>query len=68
MICPKDGKPCVDDLCHGGSPVCGAHEMLDHCDECGTVVWESELVYGMCCECRGEDEDDFDSVDEDEDG
>lgn len=66
-ICPKDLKPCCDDICYGsGCMLLPGVSMLTHCSGCGQLVsvdgsddWE--------CECEddyneGEDENPLDGT------
>lgn len=51
--CPKDMKPCIDDLCHGGG--CLEMEgapMYYRCNGCGKLVSEDDTDL---CECEPED-------------
>jgi hypothetical protein len=52
--CPKDGKPCLDDICYGGGCIRSKyHEsILMRCDGCGQLVsadgsddWECECAF-----------------------
>ena len=58
MLCPKDGTPCCDDLCHGsGCLAMGGYEMLSVCDFCGGTI---DIEVPDCSTCKCEDEyDDF---------
>lgn len=38
MICPKDGKPCCDDLCYGGGCLYGGGPNFPLCPACGSTV------------------------------
>lgn len=41
--CPKDGLPCVDDLCHNGTCLrLPGVPMLKVCDGCGWLVTEND--------------------------
>lgn len=43
MICPKDMKPCCDDLCYSGTCLCMPGVMpYEHCDGCGALVSEDD--------------------------
>lgn len=56
-ICPKDSKPCIDDICRG-SGICGMTglEMWDQCDRCHALY---SYEFGVECECdRDYDDDD----------
>lgn len=61
MLCPKDSKPCLDDLCHGaGCLQMDGYPMLVQCDRCGDLIED-------CSSCTCEDaDDDFDWPDDDE--
>ena len=60
-LCPVDGKPCIDDLCHGGGCIRSPYEaMLEICAQCG-CAYDGEYigaVSNLCEECNGEFEDD----------
>lgn len=58
MLCPKDMKPCCDDLCHGGGCLeMEGYPMLGVCDFCGGVI-DDEIPDCSTCTCG--DEDDYD--------
>jgi len=39
MVCPSDGRPCCDDLCHGGGCVLmDGYAMLQRCQVCGGTI------------------------------
>ena len=64
MICPRDGQVCMDDMCYGGAPVCGAdynEECLVVCDGCGATYRAGYLgaFSNLCPACD-------DDLDEDE--
>lgn len=65
MICPKDGKPCCDDLCYSGSCIYGGRTM-ELCPECGKIVVEA--FSGLCYDCEQEFEDEWDDDHEEERG
>ena len=47
--CPKDLKPCIDDLCHGGGCIeCEGEALYYKCDGCGKLVSEDD---NEMCEC-----------------
>lgn len=49
MYCPKDFRPCCDDLCYGGG--CLAMEgapMLQKCDGCGAFISEEDSDNCTC--------------------
>ena len=54
-ICPKDGKPCIDDVCYGAGCLRSNfyEEILSECSHCGSLGSDSEP-----CECEYEDYDD----------
>lgn len=56
-ICPKDFKPCIDDVCYGaGCMKSPYHEsVLLPCDGCGGLMEADEGHY--CEDCLYEDED-----------
>lgn len=57
MICPKDGSPCCDDLCHGsGCLQMEGYPMLAECDLCGGLV-DEEMPECSTCTCGGGDYD-----------
>ncbi len=61
-LCPADGRPCCDDLCHGGGCMrLGGYQMLERCQFCkGTI--DTELPECSTCTCGDDDypEDDDD--------
>lgn len=61
MICPKDNKPCIDDICYGcGCVQMDGYPMLKICDIChGTI--DSEILDLGTCTCD-EDDDFYDDV------
>lgn len=51
--CPKDGRPCMDDLCYGGGCLLLQGEpMLDRCEECGEL--DQIGLSGLCQDCLDE--------------
>lgn len=59
MICPRDGHACMDDMCHGGAPVCGAdyyEECLAVCADCGVQYSAGYFgpVSNLCPDCNGD--------------
>lgn len=51
MLCPKDLKPCMDDLCYGGGCICSGYEgmgMYYKCDGCGALISDDDMDE---CEC-----------------
>mgnify|MGYP001573325064 CR=1 FL=1 len=39
LFCPKDLKPCIDDLCYsGGCILLGGMDMLEQCSNCGELL------------------------------
>jgi hypothetical protein len=56
-ICPKDFKPCMDDLCYAGNCILMGIATLSKCSRCGQIVGED-----IECDCppEGGDEDDWD--------
>lgn len=51
-ICPKDLKPCPDDLCRGsGRCIRTGDDMLDTCDRCGQIYSEE---FNIDCACEPE--------------
>lgn len=59
-LCPKDFKPCIDDLCYGGGclRMPGA-SILHKCDGCGDYHGDDEV-------CEGDFDEDDVEWDEDE--
>lgn len=54
ILCPVDMKPCVDDICHGGSCVRHAFaEPYEVCDLCNKPI-DPAGVFG--CQCDADDE------------
>ena len=47
MICPKDFKPCCDDLCGGGRCLRTGHDTLERCHACGQI-----FSADVDCDCR----------------
>ena len=47
MICPKDFKPCCDDLCGGGRCLRTGHDTLERCHACGQI-YSADID----CDCR----------------
>jgi hypothetical protein len=49
MLCPKDFKPCIDDLCYGGGclEMDGA-PMYSRCDGCGAPVSDEDMDLCTC--------------------
>lgn len=48
-LCPKDYKPCCDDLCHGGGCLrMGGYAMLQECDVCKGIIDEEIPDCGTC--------------------
>ena len=53
MLCPKDLKPCCDDLCHGGGCLQMDGEPMWHtCSGCGQPVSDSD---DLLCRCDPDD-------------
>ena len=53
-ICPKDCKPCIDDLCRGsGTCMRTGTEMWEQCSICHQVYSEE---YGVECACDPDDD------------
>jgi len=43
MRCPKDLKPCIDDLCYGGGCIrMDGAPMYSRCDGCGALISEDD--------------------------
>ena len=49
MLCPKDLKPCMDDLCRGGGGCFYTGEALYRKCECGAYVSDED---DMDCTCE----------------
>lgn len=48
-VCPKDYKPCCDDLCHGsGCLRDNGYPMLQECDVCHGIIDEGQPDCGTC--------------------
>lgn len=59
-ICPKDLKPCPDDLCRGsGTCVITRGELLERCGHCGQAYSRD---YSIDCACDYDDSDDDEDV------
>jgi len=57
-LCPKDYKPCCDDLCHGGGCLrMNGYEMLVVCDVCKGII-DEEIPECGTCKCGEDYEDD----------
>lgn len=48
--CPKDGKPCIDDLCHGGGclRMHGAPMLFKCPGGCGALISDDDTMDCMC--------------------
>lgn len=57
MICPKDLKPCCDDLCYGGGCLAmGGYPMLERCQFCKGLIDRENPDYGTCtCDPDGDE-------------
>ena len=56
MLCPKDMKPCIDDLCYGGGCIeCDGAPMYHLCDGCGQPISDEDFE---SCTCEPYYEDD----------
>ena len=53
-LCPKDFKPCCDDLCYGGGCIYTGEALYERCLGCGNLVSDDDHE-----ECTCEYEDDF---------
>jgi hypothetical protein len=53
MVCPKDFKPCIDDLCYGGGCIrMPGYPMIRRCEYCGQLVDdEGDLE----CDCENDE-------------
>ena len=59
MLCPKDLKPCCDDLCYGGGCIeMDGYPMLTVCYKCGGAI-DKEIPECSTCSCDYDDEEDF---------
>lgn len=55
-LCPKDQKPCWDDLCYGsGCMQMDGYEMLEACAICGGYV---DHEFSECSTCTCDEADD----------
>lgn len=62
MLCPKDNKPCCDDMCHGAGCIeMGGYAMLSVCERCGGTI-DEEIP--ECGTCTCDDENDYYDDDE----
>lgn len=51
MLCPQDGRPCCDDLCHGGGCIAlDGYPMLETCQFCGGTV-DTAIPECSTCSC-----------------
>ena len=58
-LCPKDYKPCCDDLCHGGGCIrMNSYAMLLVCDVCKGII-DEEIPECSTCSCEHPDDDDW---------
>lgn len=58
-ICPKDGEPCIDDLCYGGGCLqCPGVAPLERCEGCGNLVGIDGTDPWDDCTCGMDDYDD----------
>ena len=58
-ICPADGKPCMDDMCHGAGCIrMDGYEMLEICEFCKGII-DSEISECSTCVC---DQDEYQDV------
>lgn len=57
MLCPKDRRPCIDDLCRGGGCIeLGGAELLEQCQICGGTI-DPESPLDSTCSCEYESPD-----------
>jgi hypothetical protein len=50
-LCPKDGRPCCDDLCRGGGCIAlGGYGMLEVCQFCNGTL-DPEMPECSTCSC-----------------
>jgi len=55
MLCPKDGRNCMDDLCYGGGCLAmDGYPMLGVCDFCGGSI-DEEIPDCGTCSCGDDD-------------
>lgn len=53
MYCPKDFKPCIDDLCRGGGCLeMGGAQMYEKCIGCGAFISDDDHD---ACTCEEDD-------------
>jgi hypothetical protein len=56
MLCPSNGKPCCDDLCHGGGcMMMDGYQMLERCPFCKGII-DSEMPECSTCTCEEAEE------------
>ena len=48
MLCPKDFKPCCDDLCYGGGCLITGEAMYERCGGCGALVSDDDHENCTC--------------------
>lgn len=66
-ICPKDGKPCIDDVCRGcGICAITGTELWDQCPHCHGV-YLAEFGVDCCCVDAAMSEDFYDYDEDPED-
>jgi hypothetical protein len=59
MICLKRLVVCMDDLCYGGTTLCGFDSGLQPCRNCRQLMPEEDMnAFGICVDCREEEPDD----------
>ncbi len=58
-ICPKDFKPCIDDMCRG-SDMCalGGGELISKCTACGGL--QCDFFDNCTCDPWYQDDEDYD--------
>lgn len=59
MLCPKDMKPCCDDLCYGGACILTGLAMYRRCFGCGALVSDDDHD---SCTCEPDYDDDEPAV------
>lgn len=59
-LCPKDFRPCCDDLCYGGGCIYTGEALYERCTGCGNLVSDDDHDE---CTCEYEDDDYADDLD-----
>ena len=65
MICPKRLVVCMDDICYGGTTLCGFDGGLQPCRNCRQPMPEEDMnAFGICTDCREDELDEYNEEDE----